>query len=53
MDAIKAARKTWRRYSRYHQERREKLYGIGCWIELLLIYGFTASLIALAVKCIP
>ena len=49
MDAIKAAKKTWRKYSRYHQERRDRAYQIGIaielWIGWILICGMVAEVI--------
>lgn len=51
MDAIKHSKKTWRKYSRYHAERRDKAYQIGIAIELfvgwILICGVVSDIIRL------
>ena len=50
MDAIKAARKTWKKYSRYHEERRNRLYGYGILAEFILAVILAAAIITFCIK---
>lgn len=50
MDAIKAARKTWRKHSRYHEERRNRWYGYGILIEINLCALVLAGIITVIIK---
>lgn len=51
MDPIKATRKMWRKHSRYHEERRNRMYGYGILIEVILCTLVAAGIAATIVEC--